>query len=301
MNLLEQIEQRFNELITESTARMPQNKPANYANFCETEGYAIESTKSKKAYTEYVKNFNDTTINENELEEGISEVLDVITEQVHESVHRFAKEHTFSEKDSIKKTKERYVCLNGEDGEYTVEWGDHKGQLGKEDFTDEAKANMFFNGKKDALGLEEELDEISSGAGGATGPYMTPFAFSSKNDTTKDNRGTKISLNWGFEKAPGKKLHTIVNEGLDDKENLNETTYKQYANDPSMTAKAKLNTAIYQLNSKLFEVEKLIRHSTKLKTENNISPEYNKTISAKLLKINERIIRISNKLKEYGA
>ena len=39
MNLLEQIEQRYNELITESTARMPQNKPANYANFCETEGY----------------------------------------------------------------------------------------------------------------------------------------------------------------------------------------------------------------------------------------------------------------------
>ena len=295
MKLLEQIDRRFDELI-ESDARMPENKPMNYSQFCNEKGYAIETSESKSEYNKYVTEFSNNIDSSDEIEEGISNILDVLNEAIEEKYHRFAKEETFSDANGSKRTKERYVCLDGENNEFEVEWGDDRGKIGEETFTDKAAADAFFDIKRDELGLDETITEESSS--GDAGGYQTSFAFSSRKFAKKDNRATASSLKWGFEKVPTQKMHTVVKEGV---EELNEASYKDYANDVSITTKQKINTAIHQLNSKLFEVEKLIRHSIRLKTETNTPAEYNKSTAAKLLKINERIVRISNQLRNYGA
>ena len=83
---------------------------------------------------------------------------------------------------------------------------------------------------------------------------------------------------------------------------LNEITYKEYKADESMSPKKKVNKAISEVNRKLYEIEKTVNRNIKLKTETGVDAgQYWKSTKSKMLKISERMVRISNKLKQLGS
>jgi len=83
---------------------------------------------------------------------------------------------------------------------------------------------------------------------------------------------------------------------------LNEITYKEYKSDDSFTSKQKVNKSISEVNRKLYEIEKTINRNIKLKTETGVnSSQYWKSTKSKMLKISEKMVRISNKLKYLGS
>jgi predicted TIM-barrel fold metal-dependent hydrolase len=85
-------------------------------------------------------------------------------------------------------------------------------------------------------------------------------------------------------------------------ETLTEASYKDYRFDESRTSIRKINDSIKQLNSKIYEVERVIDHALKLKTEMAIDQRklWRSSLS-KLTKVSERVTRISKKIHELGA
>ena len=85
------------------------------------------------------------------------------------------------------------------------------------------------------------------------------------------------------------------------KKAMNELTYNDYKSDPSSTPKAKVNTAIKEINRKLFEIERIVKQNNKLKTEMGVSSDnYWKSSKTRIGKIGERILRIGRQLKELA-
>lgn len=141
--------------------------------------------------------------------------------------------------------------------------------------------------------LEEEDEDIEEASTTAADPgYMTPHAYT----------GKKKSLEKRRKKNAEKAGYKLVKEmSIFKKMMINEATYKDYKNDQSMTSRKKVNVAIKEVNRKLFEIERIIDQNTKLKTEDGIdSNKYWKSTKVKMHMIGERMVRISNKLKDFG-
>jgi len=82
-------------------------------------------------------------------------------------------------------------------------------------------------------------------------------------------------------------------------EEINETTYRQYKYDKSASPKQKVNSSIHSVNSQLIKIERIINQNIKLKTESGIDNKmYWKSTKTKFQKVNERLMRISGKLRE---
>ena len=75
-----------------------------------------------------------------------------------------------------------------------------------------------------------------------------------------------------------------------------------YKADETFSPKQKVNKAISEVNKKLYEIERTVNRNIKLKTETGVnSTQYWKSTKGKMLKISERMVRISNKLKQLGS
>jgi len=78
-------------------------------------------------------------------------------------------------------------------------------------------------------------------------------------------------------------------------------SYRDYKKDPTSTPAQKVNNGIAEVNKMLGEMEKIVQNNLRLKTEMGVdSSHFWKNTSIRFSKINERIVRLSNRLKELS-
>ena len=130
--------------------------------------------------------------------------------------------------------------------------------------------------------MDEELDEASTTAG--VPGYQTPYAFSKKGDK---NKKKKISTN-----STG---YSVVKE-------LYDQNYTSFKKDESKTSRQKVNGAIKEINTRLYQIERIINRATKLKLEAGVSTDnFWKPTQPRIRKISERLLTVSRKLRELSA
>jgi len=82
---------------------------------------------------------------------------------------------------------------------------------------------------------------------------------------------------------------------------LESVSYRQYKKDESSTPVKKVNQSIMEVNKMLAEIEKIVHNNIRLKTEMGVnSSQFWKSTGIRFTKINERMTRLSNKLKELS-
>jgi hypothetical protein len=145
-----------------------------------------------------------------------------------------------------------------------------------------------------------ELAEAST-SGGA-GAYLTPNAFGHEapesaitslgmKKATTPIKNTKSLKESNYKKMMSE-MYSILEEGK----------YHDIKNDPSVSPKKKVNYAIAEVYTKLYEIEKIITKNMKLKNEMNVDNRmYWKSTREKLSKLSERLNRVSSYLKNLSA
>ena len=147
---------------------------------------------------------------------------------------------------------------------------------------------------------EEELDEMSTTAG--VPGYMTPKAFGDADEDTytqggmkKVKKTNKIFVPMESKssyKAMMAEMYGVQKEAV---------SYRDYKKDETASPSQKVNKGIQEVNAMLAEIEKIVHNNLRLKTEMGVnSSQFWKKTSGRISKINERIVRISNKLKELS-
>jgi hypothetical protein len=151
---------------------------------------------------------------------------------------------------------------------------------------------------------EEELEEanVTGNLDGGEGPPKTPYAFGKKEDE-KDNAEV-----FDYKKAKDTNKHVVKVESIYKKmmrelsgTKLNETSYRDFKKDPTSTPQQKVNRGISEVNKMLGLMEKIVNNNLRLKTEMGVqSNHFWKSTGKRFAKINERMTRIANRLKELS-
>ena len=82
---------------------------------------------------------------------------------------------------------------------------------------------------------------------------------------------------------------------------LESVSYRDFKKDPTSTPQQKVNKGIAEVNRMLGEMEKIVNNNLRLKQETGVdSSHFWKTTGTRFAKINERMTRISNRLKELS-
>ena len=163
------------------------------------------------------------------------------------------------------------------------------------------KEKCHYNDSFDGIecDFKEELEKFNEDNSGLSGgEYETPNAFTKKEKEPEDDSyPVRVQGTDRFYK----KMESIYNE-LDLKvSKLNEINYNDYRNDESRNEKQKINQNIIEINKKLREVEQMIAHASKLKTESGLNSDiFWKRTGTSFLKIKERLNRLTNKIVEIS-
>ena len=152
----------------------------------------------------------------------------------------------------------------------------------------------------------KELDEksVTGGLDGGEGPPKTPYAFHDMEDDKKGSGKKKQKDNattaTDFELVKDslyKKMMSMIHETGQ----LNETSYREYKKDPTSTPQQKVNRGISEVNKMLGLMEKIVNNNLRLNTEMGVqSNNFWKSTGKRFAKINERMTRIANRLKELS-
>ena len=149
---------------------------------------------------------------------------------------------------------------------------------------------------------EEDLGEanVTGNIDGGEGPPKTPYAFHDDDKKgkkkQKDNATTATEFELVKDSLYKKMMKMTMNSGL-----MNETSYRDYKKDPTSTPQQKVNRGIAEVNKMLGLMERIVNNNIRLKTEMGVqSNHFWQTTGKRFLKINERIVRIANKLKELS-
>ena len=142
---------------------------------------------------------------------------------------------------------------------------------------------MSLKNRLDEL-IDELLDEANvTGAGEA---YDTPNAFGELDDEDVEESGYEKVKESTFKKAA--------------KLMLGEASYKNYRDEQKGSPKQKVNKAIRNIHSKLHEIDRILTHNIKLKTEAGVdSSKYWKGTRKTLYRISEKMHKISEKLRKF--
>ena len=138
---------------------------------------------------------------------------------------------------------------------------------------------------------EEEIDEanVTGNLDGGEGPPRTPYAFGKEEDE-KDN-----AEQFGYKKVKQESMFMKMSRMM------NETSYREFKKDPTSTPQQKVNRGIMEVNKMLGQMEKIVHNNLRLKTEMGVqSNHFWKATGKRFGKINERMIRIANRLKELS-
>lgn len=155
--------------------------------------------------------------------------------------------------------------------------------------------------------LERELTEFNTSA--ATPGYLTPNAFSDGSEKAKkytkkraEQSGMKVVDDWDINKNQSThKTYSIspIDTSIIE-EVLQELNYNEYRKGTNDEAKQKLNTAIQEINKKLYEIERQINMNVKLKKEFKLNDKsYMADTKRKIYKIRERLTRIGTQLNNF--
>lgn len=130
----------------------------------------------------------------------------------------------------------------------------------------------------------EEMNTTSSGGG----EYATPHAFSK---SKKSNKHTKPKE---YTYAEPSIYESLLNR-------IHEISYKDFKNDDSATSKQKINSGIKEIARQLYEMDRSLTRVMKLKTEVGADQSvFLKSTMKKFAKINERLLKLSNKVREFS-
>ncbi len=153
--------------------------------------------------------------------------------------------------------------------------------------------SKLIDDEQDDFNIEDMVDEMSTSAG--AGGYETPNAFGELGDDAIEMLGYKK-----VKKKPIKKESTF--KQMSSELFLNEIAYNEYKKDPIATPKHKINQSINFINRGLREIEKVVNHNVRLKQEMGVdNGMYWKSSRENLVKISERLLRVSKQLKELGS
>ena len=147
---------------------------------------------------------------------------------------------------------------------------------------------------------DEELDEmnVTGNLDGGEGPPKTPYAFHDMEDDKKGSGKKKQKQN-----ATTSTGYAMVKDSMYKQmmSILNETSYRDYKKDPTSTPQQKVNRGIMEVNKMLGLMEKIVNNNLRLKTEMGVkSDHFWKATGKRFAKINERMTRIANRLKELS-
>ena len=142
---------------------------------------------------------------------------------------------------------------------------------------------------------EEDLDEMSS-TGGVAG-FESPNAFSDGSAKSKKKQKDNIESSDGYKKVKESTFMQMIKK----MNGINETSYRDYKKDPTSTPQQKVNRGINEVNKMLGNMEKIVNNNLRLKTEMGVqSNHFWKSTGSRFAKINERMVRIANRLKELS-
>jgi hypothetical protein len=146
---------------------------------------------------------------------------------------------------------------------------------------------------------EIALDEMSTTA--SVPGYQTPNAFAKSEDDFEEH-SKESAETMGYTVVPKKsKRHSesIYKQAMGV---INEGTYKEFRKDETRSTNRKINDSIKNINRTIYEVERVVEHALKLKTEMNVDQRtlWGESMM-RLRKISERINRITKKIHELGA
>jgi hypothetical protein len=149
---------------------------------------------------------------------------------------------------------------------------------------------------------EDELEEVNATGNldGGEGPVKTPFAFGDDSEDSKKKQKDNATTATEFELVKDslyKKMMSMIHETGQ----LNETSYRDYKKDPTSTPQQKVNRGIAEVNKMLGLMERIVNNNLRLKTEMGVqSNHFWKSTGNRFAKINERMTRIANRLKELS-
>ena len=136
----------------------------------------------------------------------------------------------------------------------------------------------------------EGMDEMSSTAG--VPGYQTPNAFSKSEEEDENDVA---------ETGDMKKVESQYKKMINQMTGLSESSYRQFKKDPTSTPQQKVNRGINEVNKMLGAMEKIVNNNLRLKTEMGVqSNHFWKSTGSRFAKINERMTRIANRLKELS-
>jgi hypothetical protein len=142
--------------------------------------------------------------------------------------------------------------------------------------------------------LRDEMMEMSTTAA-VPGDIKTPYAFGKKEDE-KDNAEV-VGYKKVQESAYKRMMRDVYGIGSIDEA----VTYSDFKKDPKSTPQQKVNRGIAEVNRMLAEMEKIVNNNLRLKQEMGVdSSHFWKTTGNRFAKINERMTRISNRLRELS-
>ena len=185
--------------------------------------------------------------------------------------------------------------------------------VGKEDDDidndgDVDKTDDYLKKRRDVRSKEIEEANVTGNIDGGEGPPKTPFAFI---DGDKDKAGKKkqkenATTSTDSELVKKTNIHSVKLEStykrmIKTMSGLNEISYREYKKDPTSTPQQKVNRGIMEVNKMLGEIEKIVNNNLRLKTETGVqSGHFWKTTGRRFAKINERMLRVANRLKELS-
>jgi len=139
---------------------------------------------------------------------------------------------------------------------------------------------------------DSDINEINTTAN--IDGYQTPFAFSG-NDDDEESHKKKIKSRaevFDFKSTENKKENTVsISEG--------KSLFHLYRDSSDYTSEQKLGITVREINKLLSEIDKLATISSRFKLEKNVNNQKMwKTTNRYLMKLDEKIKRISTKIKE---
>lgn len=144
-----------------------------------------------------------------------------------------------------------------------------------------------------------EEDNTTSNLDGGQGQPQTPYAFSKKVIDPDD-----ASYSEPVEESDRfyKKIEDIYCKINDKVQSLNEARYGDYVADDTQTERQKINNHVLEINKKLREVEQMVNHASRLKSESGSDQGvFWKKTAGSFIKIKERLNRLSSKIVEMGS
>tara|TARA_A100001201_G_scaffold68562_1_gene63456 strand:+ start:4205 stop:4720 length:516 start_codon:yes stop_codon:yes gene_type:complete len=143
---------------------------------------------------------------------------------------------------------------------------------------------------------DEELGEanVTGNLDGGEGPPKTPYAFGDDSPKSKKKEKENAETATGFSMVKDSMYKQMMSI-------LNETSYREFKKDPTSTPQQKVNRGIQEVNKMLGLMEKIVNNNIRLKTEMGVnSNHFWKSTGRRFAKINERMTRIANRLKELS-